>query len=42
MSDRRNFIKGALSVAAAASTASVTRGMALSTEPVTTAGIIYT
>ena len=42
MSDRRSFIKGALSIAAVASTASVTRSMALSAPPVPTAGIIYT
>ena len=42
MSDRRKFLKGALSVAAVASTASVTRSMALSTPPVPVAGIIYT
>lgn len=42
MSNRRSFIKGALSVAAVASTASVTRSMALSAPPVAMAGIIYT
>jgi superoxide reductase len=42
MSNRRSFIKGALSMAAVASTASVTRSMASSAPSIPMTGIIYT